>query len=117
MYTNIILYFFDTELFDEKEKHDRLLYIKVQCNDYHISFVLTDNGSMLNVYSLQTSGKISIDSNNFIRTIGTVKASESTNREILGEIDLEIVISQIKFEVTFQVVDIKTTFILILRRS
>jgi G-patch domain len=102
-------------LMTKKNTIDRS-YIKVQCNGCHVSFILIDNESALNVCPLRTATKIGIDSNNFRRILGTMKAFDSTSREILGEIDLKIIISQVKFEVTFQVVDIKSTFNLILGR-
>jgi hypothetical protein len=62
------------------------------------------------------SNQIGIDANNFKRTLGTVKAFDNTGREILCEVDLNIIINQVEFIVIFQVVDIKFTFNLILKR-
>lgn len=61
----------------------------------------------------EQSPKIEMDPTNFRNTIGTVKAFDSTSREIIGDVDLKVVIGHVEFEIVFQVVDIKSTFNLV----
>ena len=108
--------FSDNELPPEKEKHNRPLYIRVQYNNNSIPFVLIDNGSALNICPLRTAIKIGVDPSTLQKTSGTITGFDGNDREIIGEVSLNIMVGPANFEMSFQVVDIKSTFNLILGR-
>ncbi|RVW96485.1 hypothetical protein CK203_029680 [Vitis vinifera] len=84
--------FSDDDLPPEGSDHTRPLYISVGCSGRRVPSVLLDNGSALN----------------------TVRAYDSTRREVMGTLEIELLIGPATFVAIFQVLRIPTSFNLLL---
>ncbi|XP_010652575.1 uncharacterized protein LOC104879867 [Vitis vinifera] len=96
--------------------HVRLLYITVGCSGRRVLSVLLDNGSALNVYPLATDITLGFAPSDFGPSTQTVRASDSTKREIMGTLMIDLQISPATFSILFQVLRIPTSFNLLLGR-
>ena len=79
--------------------------------------VLIDNGASINVCPLKTFKALGIDESSLEECPVTVRAYNNTKRAVLGTIELELLIGPVEFPVTFQVVDIPSSFNLLLGRA
>ncbi|RVW76165.1 hypothetical protein CK203_044221 [Vitis vinifera] len=86
--------FSDDDLPPEGSGHTRPLYISIGCSGRRVPSVLLDNGSALN----------------------TVRAYDSTRREVMGTLEIELLIGPSTFITIFQVLRIPTSFNLLLGR-
>ncbi|XP_077222123.1 uncharacterized protein LOC143855965 [Tasmannia lanceolata] len=75
-----------------------------------------DNGSTLNVCPLATATVLGFRPNDFIPSEQGILAYEGTRHVVIGTIATEILIGGEIFEVEFQVLDIKASFLLLLGR-
>ena len=73
--------------------HTLPLYIFVGCSRYRVSSVLLDNGSALNVCPLAITVAIGFKPSDFEPFSQTVRAYDSTRREVLGTLTLDLQIS------------------------
>ena len=100
----------------EGSDHTPPLYIFVGCSGRRIPYVLLDNGSTLNVYPLATAIAIGYVPSDFSPSIHIVRAYDNTQREVIGTLDIELLIGPTIFVTLFQVLRIPTSFNLILGR-
>ncbi|KAL6329202.1 hypothetical protein AAG906_014812 [Vitis piasezkii] len=100
----------------EGSDHTRPLYISVGCSGRQVSSVLLDNGSALNVCHLATTIALSYAPSNFGPSIQTVRAYDSTRMEVMGTLEIELLIGPATFVTIFQVLRIPTSFNLLLGR-
>ena len=75
-----------------------------------------DNGSALNVYPLATVIALGYAPSDFGSSTQTVKAYDSTKREVMGTSMIELLIGSTTFPILFQVCRIPTFFNLLLGR-
>ena len=87
----------------EGSNHTRPLYISVGCSGRCVPSVLLDNGSALNVCSLATAIALGFGPSDFVPSTQTVRAYDSTRREVLGTLTLDLLIGSITFSTLFQV--------------
>ena len=73
--------------------HTLPLYIFVGCSRYRVLSVLLDNGSTLNVCSLAIIVALGFKPSDFEPFSQTVRAYDSTRREVLGTLTLDLQIS------------------------
>ncbi|RVW75100.1 hypothetical protein CK203_057877 [Vitis vinifera] len=90
----ICIVFFDDDLPPEGSDHTRPLYISVGCSGSRVPSVLLDNGSTLNI----------------------VRAYDSTRREVMGTLEIELLIGPATFVTVFQILRIPASFNLLLGR-
>ena len=86
------------------------LYITVGCSGHRVPFILLDNGFALNVSPLAITMALGFGPSNFESSTQFVKAYDSTRREDLGIMTLELQIGTIVFSIVFQVLRIPTSF-------
>ncbi|KAJ9679424.1 hypothetical protein PVL29_021374 [Vitis rotundifolia] len=108
--------FSDDDLPPEGLDHTRPLYISVGCSGHRVPSVLLDNGSALNVCPLATAIALGYAPSDFGPSTQTVRAYDSTRREVMGTLQIELLIGPTTFSVLFQVLRIPTSFNLLLGR-
>ncbi|WJZ95170.1 hypothetical protein VitviT2T_013960 [Vitis vinifera] len=108
--------FSDDDLPSEGSGHTRPLYISVGCSGRRFPSVLLDNGSALNVCSLATAIALGYAPSDFGPSTQTVRAYDSTRREVMGTLEIELLIGPTTFITIFQVLRIPTSFNLLLGR-
>ena len=94
-----------------RSDHTMPLYITVGCSGHRVPIVLLDNGSALNVCPLATAVTLGFGPSTQI-----IRAYDSTRREVLGTLTLELQIGPVVFSTLFQVLRIPTSFNLLLGR-
>ena len=80
--------FSEDDLPPEGSNHTRPLHISVGCLGRRVPFVLLDNGSALNVCPLATEISIGYGPTYFESSTQTVRAYDSTRREVMGTLTL-----------------------------
>ncbi|RVW45301.1 Transposon Ty3-I Gag-Pol polyprotein [Vitis vinifera] len=108
--------FSDDDLPPEGSGHTRPLYISVGCSGRRVPSVLLDNGSALNVCPLATAIALGYAPSDFGPSTQTVRAYDSTRREVMGTLEIELLIGPATFVAVFQVLRIPTSFNLLLGR-
>ncbi|KAL6323594.1 hypothetical protein AAG906_039185 [Vitis piasezkii] len=78
--------------------------------------VMLDNGSVLNICPLATTIALGYAPSNFSPSTQTVRAHESTKREVMGTLMIELLFGPTTFPILFQVFRIPTSFNLLLGR-
>ena len=94
----------------------RPLYISVGCSGRRVPSVFLDNGSALNVCPLATAIALGYASSDFGPSTQTVRAYDNTCREVMGTLEIELLIGLTTFITIFQVLRIPTSFNLLLGR-
>ncbi|RVW90548.1 hypothetical protein CK203_031049 [Vitis vinifera] len=108
--------FSDDDLPPEGSDHTRPLYISVGCSGRRVPSVLLDNGSALNVCPLATAIALGYAPSDFGPSTQTVRAYDSTRREVMSTLEIELLIGPATFVAVFQVLRIPTSFNLLLGR-
>ncbi|XP_077222107.1 uncharacterized protein LOC143855947 [Tasmannia lanceolata] len=114
--TSKALSFTDEELPPEGRDHTKSLKITVICNTKKVPEVLVDNGSALNICPLSTTTTLGFGPEDFIPSEQGILAYDGTHRDVIGTLVTEIQIGGEDFEIEFQVLDIKASFLLLLGR-
>ena len=104
------------DLPSEGSDHTRPFYISVGCSGHRVPSVLLDNGSTLNVCPLATAIALGYAPYDFGPSTQTVRAYDSTRREVMGSLEIELLIGPTTFVTVFQVLRIPTSFNLLLGR-
>ncbi|XP_077223951.1 uncharacterized protein LOC143857410 [Tasmannia lanceolata] len=110
------LSFNDDDLPYEGRDHTKSLKITVVCNKKRVPEVLVDNGSALNVCPLSTATTLGFGPADFIPSEQGILAYDGTRRDVIGTLVTKIQIGGEDFEIEFQVLDIKASFLLLLGR-
>ena len=92
------------------------MYISVGCLGRPVPFILLDNGYALNVCPLATTIALGYRPTNFKPSTHTVRAYDSTRKEVMGTLTLKLMIGPIVFQVLFQILRIPVSFNLLLGR-
>ena len=106
--------FSDDDLPSEGSGHTRPLYISVSCSGRQVPSILLDNGSALNVCPLATAIALGYTPSNFGPSTQTVRAYDSTRREVMSTLEIKLLIGLTIFVTLFQVLRIPTSFNLLL---
>ncbi|XP_077230199.1 uncharacterized protein LOC143863420 [Tasmannia lanceolata] len=114
--TSKVISFTDDDLPPEGSDHARSLKITVICNKKRVPEVLVDNGSALNICPLSTAATLGFGPGDFIPSEQGILAYDGTRRDVIGTLATEIQIGGEDFDIEFQVLDIKTSFLLLLGR-
>ena len=96
--------------------HTRPLYISIGCLGRRVPSVVLDNGSALNVCPLATTITLSYAPTDFGPSTQTIQAYDSSRREVMGTLEIELLIGPTTFPTLFQVLRIPTYFNLLLGR-
>ncbi|XP_069146122.1 uncharacterized protein [Solanum lycopersicum] len=108
--------FCDDELPAEGRSHNKALHITVICREKVINRVLVDDESSLNICPLSTLKQLRFDLGKLEQNQVNVRAFDSVQRDTLGAVNLTIQMAPVEFEAKFQVLDIDTSYNLLLGR-
>ncbi|XP_077223005.1 uncharacterized protein LOC143856622 [Tasmannia lanceolata] len=108
--------FTDQDLPPQGRDHVHALHVTIACRGMRIPSVLVDNGSALNVCPLQTATMLGFRPESFTPSQQGILAYDNTRRNVIGILIAEILLGGEKFKVDFMVLDIKTSFNLLLGR-
>ena len=89
--------FSEDDLPPKGSDHTRPLHISVGCLGHCVPYVLLDNGSALNVCPLATAIALGYGPIDFESSTQTVRAYDSTRREVMGTLTLEMMIGPVVF--------------------
>ncbi|XP_070010420.1 uncharacterized protein [Nicotiana sylvestris] len=106
--------FHEDELPPEGLSHNKALHNTVQCEDYFITRVLIDGGSSLNICPLVTLKTLGKGLHEIMDGVINVKAFNGSQRSTIGEISLCLQMGPTWFDVDFQVIDVPTSYNLLL---
>ena len=93
--------FSDDEIPPNGRGSTKALHIMTKVKDCTLPKVLIDNGSFLNVMPLSTLMRLPVDRSYMKHTKTVVRAFESTRREVIREIEIEVQIGPCTFNVEF----------------
>jgi hypothetical protein len=108
--------FIDAELPAEGPSHNKALHISMKCQDNTMARVLVDTGSSLNVMPKSTLVKLSLIGPVLKQSNMIVKAFDGSQREVIGEIELPMLIGPHLFNISFKVMDINPSYSCLLGR-
>ncbi|XP_069147092.1 uncharacterized protein [Solanum lycopersicum] len=108
--------FHKDELPLEGTTHNKALYISVQYQDKVINKALVDAGSGLNICPLSTLTRLGVDSAKIQTWKMNVRAFDGSQRGTIGEITLYMLIGPVTFPIAFQILDIPSSYNLLLGR-
>ncbi|XP_070008604.1 uncharacterized protein [Nicotiana sylvestris] len=109
--------FHEDELPPEGLSHNTTLHITMQYEDYFITRILIDGGSGLNIFPLVTLRTLGKSLHEIKDGAINVKAFDGSQRSTIGEISLCLQMGPTWFDVEFQVIDVMTSYNLLLGRS
>ena len=102
--------FSDDEIPPNDRGSTKALHITTKVKDCTLPKVLIDNGYSLNVMPLSTLMRLSVDRSYMKHTMTMVRAFDSTRREVIEEIEIEVQIGPCTFNIEFQVMDISHSY-------
>ncbi|RDY05166.1 hypothetical protein CR513_11027, partial [Mucuna pruriens] len=104
------LTFMEKEIPTEGKGHNHALHISIKCMDYTLARVLIDNGSSFKIMPKYTLEQLPYNKNHLKTSSTIVKPFNDSKREIMGEIEIPVKIGSFSFQISFQVMDIKSTY-------
>ena len=90
------------------------MHISVGCLGRRVPSILLDNGFALNVCPFAIAIALGYGPIDFEPSIQKVRAYDSTRREVMGTLTLELMIGPVVFQVLFQILRILVSFNLLL---
>ena len=108
--------FSDDDLPPEGPDHTRHLYISFGCSGHRFPYVLLKNDSALNVFSLATAIALGYAPSEFNPSTQTIRVYDSTKREVMTTLEIDLLIGPATFPTLFQILRIPTFFNLLLGR-
>ncbi|XP_070025493.1 uncharacterized protein [Nicotiana sylvestris] len=108
--------FSKNDLPPEGVTHNKALHLTVKCEGYYVKRVVLDGGSGVDIYPLSTLQRMEIETERIRPNNVCVRAFDGIKRDTIGEIDLILTIGPVDFEVTFQVLDMDTSYNFLLGR-
>ena len=94
--------------------HNQPLFITVQFKSFRIPLTLVDNGAGFNVFPLRTVSQIGFRAEDIMPAVKGMKAFDNTHHDALGILVIHLVVGPAKFEVAFYIVDVESSFNLLL---
>ncbi|XP_070042611.1 uncharacterized protein [Nicotiana tomentosiformis] len=104
------------ELPVEGMDYNKALHITVKCGDKVISRVLVNEGSGVNICPFYTPRELDIHLREVKKRHVRVRAFDGWQKDVIREIYLTLQIGPVEFPILFQVMDISSSYNLILRR-
>ncbi|XP_069150357.1 uncharacterized protein [Solanum lycopersicum] len=108
--------FCDDELPAEGRSHNKALHVAVICRGKVVNRVLVDDGSGLNICPLSTLKQLRFDLRKLEQNQVNVRAFDGVQRDTLGAVNLTLQMGPAEFDAKFQVLDINTSYNLLLAR-
>ncbi|KAL4312735.1 hypothetical protein GQ457_01G014900 [Hibiscus cannabinus] len=94
----------------------KVLHITTHCHGHILPHVLVDNGSALNVMPMSTLNRLPVDKAHLRPCHTSVRAFDGTKREVVGKIDVPLLIGPTTYNVEFTLMDITPTYNCLLGR-
>ncbi|XP_070031666.1 uncharacterized protein [Nicotiana tomentosiformis] len=98
------------DLPQEGAAHNKALHLTVKCEGYYMKRVMLDGGSGVDICPLSTLQRMKIRTERIRPNNVCVRTFDGVKRDTIGEIDLILTIGPVDFEVTFQVLDMDTSY-------
>ncbi|XP_070026490.1 uncharacterized protein [Nicotiana sylvestris] len=108
--------FSKNDLPSEGAAHNKALHLTVKCKGHYVKRVMLDGGSGVDICPLSTLQRMEIGTEIIRPNNVCVRAFDGIKRDTIREIDLILTIGPIDFEVTFQVLDMDTSYNFLLGR-
>ena len=108
--------FSDDDLPSKGSNHTCPLYISIGCLGRRVLSIILDNGSTLNVCPLTIAIALRYAPSDFGPSTQTISAYDSIRREVMGTLEIELLIGPTTFVAMFQFLRIPTSFNLLLGR-
>ena len=96
--------------------NNRALHLIVKCEEHYVKRVMVDGGSGVDICPLSTLQSLKINTDRIRTNNVCVRAFDGAKRDTLGEIYLIVTIGPAEFGITFQVIDMDTSYNLLLGR-
>jgi hypothetical protein len=96
--------------------HNLPLHITVQYKDFRVPLTMVDDGAGVNVCPLRTALKLGFKPEDIRPTDKGMKSFDETHHDALGMLNIPLQVGPAIFDVQFYVVDLKTSFNLLLGR-
>ncbi|XP_069152078.1 uncharacterized protein [Solanum lycopersicum] len=106
----------DDELPLEGSGHNRALHLTVKCEEHYVKRVMVDGGSGVDICPLSTLQSLKINTDRIRTNNVCERAFDGAKRDTFGEIYLIVTIGPAEFGITFQVIDMDTSYNLLLGR-
>ncbi|XP_070020454.1 uncharacterized protein [Nicotiana sylvestris] len=100
----------------EVAAHNKALHLIVKCEGYYVKRVMLDGGFRVDICPLSTLQRMKIGIERIRPNNVCVRVFDGIKRDTIGEINLILTIGPVYFEVTFQVLDIDTSYNFLLGR-
>ncbi|XP_039029195.1 LOW QUALITY PROTEIN: uncharacterized protein LOC120163293 [Hibiscus syriacus] len=94
----------------------RALNITTHCHGHVLPGVLIDNGSALNLMPLVTLQRMPLDQSHMKSYQNVVRAFDGTQKEVLGKMEIPLLIGPVVYNIDFVVMDIHPTYNCLLGR-
>ncbi|KAK8547439.1 hypothetical protein V6N12_031576 [Hibiscus sabdariffa] len=102
--------FSEYEIPPERTGSVKALHITTHCHGHILPHVLVDNGSALNVMPMSTLNRLPMDKTHIRPCHTSVRAFDGTRREVVGKIDVPLLIGPATYNVEFTVMDITPAY-------
>ncbi|XP_070015589.1 uncharacterized protein [Nicotiana sylvestris] len=102
--------FSKNDLPPEGAAHNKALHLIVKYEGYYVKRVMLDGGSRVDICPLSTLQRMEIGTERIRPNKVCLRAFDGIKRDTIGEIDLILTIGHMDFEVTFQVLDMDTSY-------
>ncbi|XP_070046118.1 uncharacterized protein [Nicotiana tomentosiformis] len=94
----------------EGAAHNKSLNLNVKCKGYYMKRVMLDGGFGDDIFPLSTLHRMKIGTKRIRPNNVCVRTFDGVKRDTIGEIDLILTIAPVDFEITFQVLDMDTSY-------
>ncbi|XP_019239268.1 PREDICTED: uncharacterized protein LOC109219287 [Nicotiana attenuata] len=108
--------FSKNDLPPEGAAHNKALHRTAKCEGYYVKRVMLDGVSGVDICPLSTVQRMEIGTERTRPNNICIRAFDGVKRDTIGEIDLILTIGPVDFEVTFQVMDMDTSYNFLLGR-
>ncbi|KAK8705215.1 hypothetical protein V6N13_048821 [Hibiscus sabdariffa] len=108
--------FSEDEIPGEGRGSTKALNITTHCKGYVLPGVLIDNGSALNVLPMATLQRLPVDSSHMKPCHNSVRAFDGTQRDVIGKIEIPLLVGPTEYNVEFVVMDIRPSYNCLLGR-
>ncbi|XP_070010314.1 uncharacterized protein [Nicotiana sylvestris] len=94
----------------EGATHNKALHLTVNCEGYYVKRVMLDGGFGVDICPLSTLQRIEIRIERIRTNNVCVRSFDGVKQDTIGKIDMVLTIVPVDFEVTFQVLDMGTSY-------
>jgi hypothetical protein len=108
--------FNDEDLLLGSKLHNQLLFIKGYVDEKMVNCILVDDGSAVNILPLKTMKELGIPMDELFPSHLMIQGFNQEGQNAIGKIRLAIHMEDMKFNALFHVIDVKTTYNMLLGR-